>query len=101
MQGFEYDQLKEVTTSFEVDGARKGKSPFPNCSKGMELVDRGGRGISEHGSGRATLTKTRVRELNVLSSWRRVFHFSLTRIHKVEVNGMCFVHLQNVAFTKK
>lgn len=45
MQGFEYDQLKEVVKSFEVDGAQKGKSPFPSFNKGMQLVDRGGRGV--------------------------------------------------------
>lgn len=42
MQGFEYDQLKEVVKSFEVD--RKGKSPFPSFDEAMNLVDRGGRG---------------------------------------------------------
>lgn len=43
MQGFEYDQLKEVVKIFEVD--RKGKAPFPSFDESMQLVDRGGRGV--------------------------------------------------------
>lgn len=45
MQGFEYDQLKEVVRSFEVDGTRQGKARFPSFKKAMQLVDRGGRGV--------------------------------------------------------
>lgn len=45
MQGFEYDQLKEIVKSFEVDGTRKGKSTFPSFTRNMQLVDRGGRGV--------------------------------------------------------
>lgn len=45
MQGFAYDQLKEVIKSFDVDGTQKGKSPAPSFNITMQLVDRGGRGV--------------------------------------------------------
>lgn len=45
MQGFAYDQLKEVVKSSVVDRTQKGKSPFPSFDEAMQLVDRGGRGV--------------------------------------------------------
>lgn len=45
MEGFAYDQLKEVVKSFEVDGMRKGEFPFPSFTTAMQLVDRGGRAV--------------------------------------------------------
>ncbi|CAN0082454.1 unnamed protein product [Ectocarpus sp. 12 AP-2014] len=43
VQGFNYETLKEVIKSFEVDGMR-GRSPFPSFDAKMHLVDRSGRG---------------------------------------------------------
>ncbi|CBJ48972.1 LRR-GTPase of the ROCO family, putative pseudogene [Ectocarpus siliculosus] len=45
LQGYAYDQLKDMCRSFEVDGTVKGKSPFPSFDTAMQLVDRGGRGV--------------------------------------------------------
>lgn len=45
LQGFAYDQLKEVVRSFEVDGTVKARSPFPSFDTAMQLVDRGGLGV--------------------------------------------------------
>lgn len=42
VEGFEYDQLKEVVKSFEVNGTPKGNSPFPSFDTAMQLQDRGG-----------------------------------------------------------
>ena len=44
MQGFAYDQLKEVVKSSVVDRTQKGKSPFPSFDDAMQLVDRAGAG---------------------------------------------------------
>eukprot|EP00903_Cladosiphon_okamuranus_P007165 g6957.t1 len=44
LQGFPYDQLKEVVRSFELEGTVKARSPFPSFDTAMQLVDRGGRG---------------------------------------------------------
>lgn len=43
MQGFDYETLREVIKSFEMDGMR-GRSPFPSFDAKMNLVDRGGQG---------------------------------------------------------
>eukprot|EP00903_Cladosiphon_okamuranus_P009162 g8755.t1 len=43
LQGFAYDQLKEVVRSFECE-TFKAKPPFPSFDTAMQLVDRGGRG---------------------------------------------------------
>lgn len=45
LQGFAYDQLKDICRGFEVDGTVKGKSPFPSFDTAMRLVDRGGLGV--------------------------------------------------------
>ncbi|CAM9960831.1 unnamed protein product [Ectocarpus sp. 4 AP-2014] len=44
LQGFAYDQLKEVVRSFEVNGTVKTRSSLPSFDTAMQLVDRGGRG---------------------------------------------------------
>ncbi|CAM9092024.1 unnamed protein product [Laminaria digitata] len=43
LQGFAYDELKDVIKKFEVHGMR-GSSPFCSFHTTMQLVDRGGRG---------------------------------------------------------
>lgn len=43
LQGFAYDELKDVIKKFEVHGMR-GSSPFCSSHTIMQLVDRGGRG---------------------------------------------------------
>lgn len=45
LQGFAYDQLKEVVRSFEVDGTVKARSPFLSFDTAMQLVDRSGLGV--------------------------------------------------------
>lgn len=45
LEGFDYDQLKEVIKSFEEDRSQRGGSRYPSFDTTMKIVDRGGRGV--------------------------------------------------------
>ncbi|CAM9528387.1 unnamed protein product [Ectocarpus fasciculatus] len=45
LEGFDYDQLKEVIKSFEVDRMQSDGSRYPSFDTTMRIMDRGGRGV--------------------------------------------------------